>query len=197
MVIVDKDENVVYSWTTTGEDYRIEDIPLGDYVLKEVYTPDGYIPSEDIPFTIIDTPEEQPVHMEDDITKLKVYKQDEEGRLIGGAVLQILDEEGKVVDEWETVVGEPHELIKVLRYQGKYVLHEASVPAMTRSFETTIDFPLTLEKPTPLSVSFPSPVDIFSEMVLPPLNVTFSFAHTSLAYTSSPRLTVAAVLNVA
>ncbi len=61
-----------------------------------------------------------------DVDKLLVTinKVDEEGNLLEGAKLQILDSEGNVIDEWVST-NETHE---ILLPDGKYILHEVEAP---------------------------------------------------------------------
>lgn len=45
--------NVVDSWVTNDEPHKITGLEMGkSYVIKEIYTPKGYIKSEDIEFTV-------------------------------------------------------------------------------------------------------------------------------------------------
>ena len=124
-------EQRVEKWTSGEEPHYIEMLPIGDYVLVEVATPDGYVTAEEIPFTVKDTGEVQIVEMLDDVTKVVVSKKDlttkEE---LPGANLEIwrIDEDGnkiKLVEEWVSTE-EPH-YIRMLPV-GKYVLVETAAP---------------------------------------------------------------------
>lgn len=46
--VKDEQGNVVASWTSTEEDYYIDNLPVGKYTLTETYAPDGYILSSEI-----------------------------------------------------------------------------------------------------------------------------------------------------
>ena len=74
-----------------------------------------------------------------DIQKVKVIttKVDEEGNLLAGAKLQILDANGKVVDEW-TSTEEAHE---TLLPDGEYTLHEVEAP---EGYDLAEDKPFTV-----------------------------------------------------
>jgi len=67
---VDDEGNVadepLYEWVTTTEPYLIERLPQGDYILREHTAPDGYLISQDVPFTVEDTGEIQLVEMYDE-----------------------------------------------------------------------------------------------------------------------------------
>jgi uncharacterized surface anchored protein len=128
---VDAEGNVskqpLYEWTTTEEPYLIERLPQGDYILREMSAPAGYVLSEDVPFTVEDTKEIQLVEMTDDGTRLIVSKLDAEtGAFVAGATLQIIDAEGNVVYEWVSA-NKAYEIERIP--QGDYTLHEAKAPA--------------------------------------------------------------------
>jgi len=67
---VDDEGNIadepLYEWTTTAEPYFMERLPQGDYILREHTAPDGYLVSQDVPFTVADTGEIQLVEMYDE-----------------------------------------------------------------------------------------------------------------------------------
>ena len=50
--ILDKDGNVIESWTSEDSAHVIDLLPVGEYVLHEEEAPAGYSKAEDIPFTI-------------------------------------------------------------------------------------------------------------------------------------------------
>ena len=64
------------------------------------------------------------IPVEEHKVKVITTKVDEDGNPLSGAVLQILDSEGNVVDEW-TSDGTAHESLLT---EGTYTLHEASAP---------------------------------------------------------------------
>ena len=55
--------------------------------------------AESVKFTIKDTGDVQKVEMKDDVTKVKISKQDIAGKELPGAKLTILDQDGKVVEQ--------------------------------------------------------------------------------------------------
>ena len=125
LTILDEDEKVVESWTSTEEPHYIEMLPIGKYTLREELAPSGYLTAEDIAFEVMDTGEIQKVHMKDEVTKVEISKTDIAGAELPGAKLTILDENGKVVESW-TSTEEPH-YIEMLPI-GKYTLREESAP---------------------------------------------------------------------
>ena len=121
--ILDKDGNVVEEWVSGKEPHTVYALAPGEYILHEEQAPteQGYVRAEDVPFTVEETGEIQKVEMKDDHTKVSISKTDiTDGKEIQGAKLQILDKDGKVIEEWTS--GEEH-LIEYLP-TGEYTLHE-------------------------------------------------------------------------
>ncbi len=65
LTILDKDGKEVESWVTEEKHHYIEKLPVGEYTLREVTAPDGYLWAEDVKFTVKDTGEIQTVVMKD------------------------------------------------------------------------------------------------------------------------------------
>lgn len=63
--------------------------------------------------------------MKDDVTKVEISKTDIAGRELPGAKLEILDEDGNVVESWNSE-DKPHymEMLPI----GRYTLHEETAP---------------------------------------------------------------------
>ena len=128
--VLDKDGNIVDEWISGKEPHYIEGVlKAGEkYRLHEEIAPDGYIVANDIEFEVKDNGEVQHVEMFDDTTKIKVSKKavtgDDE---LEGALLQIIDENGNIVDEW--ISGKNvHYIEGVLKAGGTYRLHEVAAP---------------------------------------------------------------------
>ncbi len=119
-------DEAIHEWVTTEETHCIERLPQGDYILREIMAPDGYVVAKDVAFTVEDTGEIQVVEMKDDFTKLEIIKVDAEtGKPLAGATLQLIDVDGNVLYEWVSTT-EPY-LIERLP-QGEYTLHEVTAP---------------------------------------------------------------------
>lgn len=120
-----KEGEVIEEWVSGKEPHIVYALEPGEYVLHEELAPteQGYVRAEDVTFVVEETGEVQKVEMQDDHTKTVVSKSDiTDGKEIQGAVLQIIDGEGKVLEEW--ISGEEH-LIEYLPV-GSYTLHEES-----------------------------------------------------------------------
>lgn len=128
--IIDKDGNIVDEWVSTTEPHFIEaELIAGEkYTLHETAAPDGYVIANDIEFTVNSDGSVTEVVMKDDTTKVKISKRDiTTDKELAGATLQIIDEEGNVVEEWVST-DEAH-FIKGKLIAGKeYTLKEIIAP---------------------------------------------------------------------
>lgn len=123
MQILDQEGKVVEEWVSKKEAHVVYALAPGEYILHEEQAPteQGYVRAEDVKFVVEETGDVQKVKMEDDHTKVSISKTDiTDGKEIEGAKLQILDQDGEVVESWTT--GEEH-LIEYLPV-GTYTLHE-------------------------------------------------------------------------
>ena len=126
LTILDKDGKEVESWVTEEKPHYIEKLPLGNYTLREVTAPDGYLRAEDVKFTVKDTGEIQKVVMKDDYTKVEISKQDiTNSKELPGAKLTIFDKDGKEVESWVSEE-KPHYIEKLPA--GEYTLREVTAP---------------------------------------------------------------------
>ena len=123
MQILDQEGKVVEEWVSKKEAHVVYALAPGEYILHEEQAPteQGYVRAEDVKFVVEETGDVQKVKMEDNHTKVSISKTDiTDGKEIEGAKLQILDQDGEVVESWTT--GEEH-LIEYLPV-GTYTLHE-------------------------------------------------------------------------
>ena len=112
-------------------------------MLKEIAAPDGYAIATDIKFSVdiygnvmvenVDSTALSDngyplIVMVDDTTKVRISKQDvTTGKELPGATLQIIDENGNVVEEWVTT-NEPHMIEGKLIAGKEYTLKEIIAP---------------------------------------------------------------------
>ncbi|MCB7508474.1 LPXTG cell wall anchor domain-containing protein [Blautia sp. MSK20_18] len=105
LTILDKDDQVVESWTSTEEAHYIEKLPIGKYTLREEQAPKGYLLTSDVTFEVKDTGEVQKVAMKDDTAKGKVIlnKADKSsGEPLKGVEFELRDSKGKVLETLRT-----------------------------------------------------------------------------------------------
>ena len=105
LTILDKDDQVVESWTSTEEAHYIEKLPIGKYTLREEQAPKGYLLTADVTFEVKDIGEIQKVAMKDDTAKGKVIlnKTDKSsGEPMKGVEFELRDSKGKVLESLKT-----------------------------------------------------------------------------------------------
>ena len=164
MSIQDAEGNVVKTvkgeeakWTSTAEPKVIEGLKTGvEYTLVEEVAPHGYKVTTSTTFVIdehgkvtttgtktVDEDGNEIMVVEDEITSVKVSKVDiAGGEELEGAHIQVIDSEGKVVEEWVSTK-EVHE-ITGLKTGVEYTLRETVAPdgyaiATDTTFSITAD----------------------------------------------------------
>ena len=128
--IIDKDGNVIEEWVSGTEAHLITGIlTAGEtYTLREISAPDGWTVTEDVTFTVDTDGSITHVEMFDKPTSVSIRKVDASGNDISGAVMQLIDKDGNVIEEW-TSDGTAHVLTAKLIAGETYTLHEATAPA--------------------------------------------------------------------
>lgn len=128
--VVEKDTGkTADTWTSEKEPHPVSGLEVGKtYILTETRPADGYVTAESIEFTVEDDFKSELHQMKDDVTKLKVSKEDiTNSKELPGAQLVIRDSEGNEVEKW-TSAEEPH-YIEMLPI-GTYTLTEIASPAL-------------------------------------------------------------------
>ncbi len=140
LVVVNEKDEVVDEWLSTDQPHAIRNLKMNQrYILRELLSPDHYALAKDIPFTVSDKWENQYLTMYDRLTELKVSKTDVSMKDLKGAKLQIVDEDGHVVEEWISN-GEVH-IVKGLILNKKYILREVQAPD---GYKISQDLPFTM-----------------------------------------------------
>ena len=124
--ITDETGNEIESWKSSAtENYIVQSkLKVGEtYILKETRPADGYLTAKNIEFTISNTKDPQVIKMIDEQTKITLAKYDEEGNLVPGATMQVVDEEGNEIETWVTG-NTAHEIVGKLIVGKKYILKE-------------------------------------------------------------------------
>lgn len=143
MQLIDSEDNVVDEWVSDGTNHVVSKLGAGEYVLKEIAAPDGYIIATDIKFNVdvysnvtVENVDSKAVSdngdplitMVDDTTKVQISKQDiTTGEELPGATLQIIDEDGNVVEKWVST-DEAHFIEGKLIAGKEYTLRETIAP---------------------------------------------------------------------
>lgn len=141
----DDQEKPVKEWISGEAPEEIKGlIPGKTYILREIFAPDGYTVAEDTQFvlnrdgtlaektTTVYDKESNTLVVNDKLTSVFINKVTEDGKVLAGAILQVLDAEGKAVTlndkevQWETT-DQPYE-ITGLKTDTVYTLHEVKAP---------------------------------------------------------------------
>lgn len=128
--IIDKATGtVIKQFTTTDTWAYFQDLVPGDYILKEIKAPAGYVLTEDVvEFTISAAKEEKEVVIENDYTKVVIRKEHiTNGTPLEGATLQIKDVEDNVLYEWTTDKTGEKQIDRLPA--GEYTLVEITAPS--------------------------------------------------------------------
>ena len=143
MQLENADGEIIDEWISDGTNHVVSKLGAGEYVLKEIAAPDGYVIATDIKFTVdvygnitvenveatVTSENGNPlIVMVDDTTKVQISKQDiTTGEELPGATLQIIDEDGNVVEEWVST-DEAHFIEGKLIAGKEYTLKEIIAP---------------------------------------------------------------------
>ena len=124
--VVDKDNKVVDSWTSTGTVHKIKNLVEGQkYTLVEVKAPKGYVLANPVEFTVSENKETQTVKMIDQ--QVSLIKTDVDGNIVTGATFEIKDKEnGKVVDTVSPM--DKPAYISNLKEGKTYIVKEVATP---------------------------------------------------------------------
>lgn len=105
LTILDKNDQVVESWTSTDKPHYVEKLPVGNYTLREEQAPKGFVLTSDVTFEVKDTGEVQTVTMKNDTAKGKIIinKTDADTeKPLKGVEYEIQNSKGKVLEKLVT-----------------------------------------------------------------------------------------------
>mgnify|MGYP002616492826 CR=1 FL=1 len=198
MVLENADGETVDKWTSDGKNHIVSKLGTGEYVLKEIAAPDGYVIATDIKFTVdvygnvtVENVDSKAlsdngyplITMVDDTTKVRISKQDvTTGKELPGATLQIIDENGNVVEEWVST-NEAHFIEGKLTAGKEYTLKEIIAP---EGYEITngIKFTVNADGTVTEVVMYDEHT---SDLATPP-TVTIDTPHTGVSADNSAEL---------
>ena len=106
--------------------FEFTEIPYGEYVICEIQAPDGFILSDEkFPVTISEDGDTVEITAENKAITVEISKQDIYGDELAGAEMQLVNENGEVIDEWVSD-GTNHVVTELP--VGKYTLKETAAP---------------------------------------------------------------------
>lgn len=125
LTVLDKDNNIIDTWVSGEKSHTIEGLKVGEfYILREEISPDFYVKATDIEFKV-ENKAIQKVTMIDKV--VEIVKTDlVTGEEIEGAELQVVDEDGNVIDEWVSTKEEHR--VRGLEENKKFKLIEKTAP---------------------------------------------------------------------
>ena len=143
ITVTDKETGkVVDKWTSGKDSHFINGLEEGKtYILSETVSPEEYVKSTDIEFTVSKEKVNEKVNMKD--KQVKVSKLTVGGEEVTGALMRIIDEDGNVVDEWYSD-GKYH-FANNLEEGKTYTLHEDLAP-IGLNLANDFTFDVTTEK---------------------------------------------------
>lgn len=106
--------------------FAFTEIPYGEYVVREIEAPTGYILSDKIyPVTISEDGDVIEITAKNAAISVAISKEDIYGEELPGAEMQLINSDDEVVDEW-TSDGTNHMISEIPA--GSYTLHEVAAP---------------------------------------------------------------------
>ena len=156
ITVSDQAGNVIDEWISGTEEHRIQNLEEGKtYVLNETAAPDGYYYSESVTFTA--SRQDQHIVMKDAPVRLKIFKSDEHGEPVEGALLRLFEKDGEELKELSPEEGwlsgrEPIEAGHLLKAGGRYILREESHGAGFYDAED-VEFEIPMHAPQEEEVS--------------------------------------------
>jgi uncharacterized surface anchored protein len=131
MGIKDKTGNIVEEWISGEQPHElIAKLKAGErYWLHEILPADGYAYAKDVSFTVSQNGRIDMVEMKNEVTAVRLIKVDTSGKILKGAVLQVLDQQRNVViPDFETT-DLAIEITGRLTAGKTYYLHEVKAPS--------------------------------------------------------------------
>ena len=144
MQLIDETGGAVEEWTSDGTEHIVTGLAAGSYTLHEYYAPDGYCIAADIAVTVNEdgsilcndtevtavSADGLPlIVMTDEATKVEISKKDITGDdELPGAVLQVIDTDENVIEEWVSTE-EAHYIEAKLIAGETYILREITAPS--------------------------------------------------------------------
>lgn len=133
---------IVDEWVSEKKKHLINGLEEGkSYILSEKISPEEFVKSSDIEFTVTKEKINQKIIMKD--KQVSISKSTVSDKEVVGALMQIIDEGGNVVDEW-TSEGKVH-FANNLEEGKSYILHEDLSP-LGLNLANDIEFEVTYDK---------------------------------------------------
>ena len=121
-------DGTTYKDITTSNEICIIKIPIGEYIIREVEVPDGYLPFDDIRINVEDTSNKQDFVIKNEKTKVCFEKTStfNENLKLTGSVFHIKDSNDNLIEEFE--MEDETTCIQGLKNNSYYYLVEVTPP---------------------------------------------------------------------
>lgn len=120
------DNAIVTSKSDSEGNFEFTDVPYGEYIVREIEAPIGYILSDKkYPVTISEDGEIIEISAKNQPITVGISKQDIYGEELSGAEMELINSDGETVEKW-TSDGKNHVISGLSA--GKYVLKEIAAP---------------------------------------------------------------------
>lgn len=120
------DNAIVTSKFDSEGNFEFTDVPYGEYIVREIAAPDGYILSDKkYPVTISEDGEIIEISAKNKPITVEFSKQDVYGNELAGAEIELINNNGETVEKW-TSDGTNHVISELT--VGKYTLKEIAAP---------------------------------------------------------------------
>ena len=151
-----EDNAIVTAKSDKQGKFEFEEVPYGEYIVREIAAPTGYILSdESYPVKISEDGEIVEITAINKPVTVEISKRDVHGNELVGAEMELINSDGESVDKW-TSDGKNHVISRLST--GKYVLKEVAAPdgyviATDIEFEVFADGSVTLKNAETTAVS--------------------------------------------
>ncbi len=136
--------------------FEFTEVPYGEYIVREIAAPDGYVLSDKkYPVTISEDGEIVEITAINKPVTVEISKRDVHGNELEGAEMELVNSDGETVEKW-TSDGKNHVISGLSA--GKYVLKEIAAPegyviATEIEFEVFADGSVTLKNAETTAIS--------------------------------------------
>ena len=150
------DNSIMTARSNKEGKFEFTEIPYGEYVVKEIFAPDGYILSDEkFPVIVSEDGEIIEITAGNKPITVEISKQDIYGNEIIGAEMELINSDGEVVEKW---ISDGKNHVITCLYAGEYVLKETAAPdgyviATDIEFEVFVDGSVMLKNIETTAVS--------------------------------------------
>lgn len=123
-----QEEVIIKEWESGTDPLEIKGISAGVYTIREVKTPQGYAPMEDIQIKVLPDQTLQQFSIINQPIQVEIEKTSENtGKILGGALLQLVrNSDGTIIREWTSKADTAEKFLNLVA--GVYTIRELKAP---------------------------------------------------------------------